>query len=925
MEDEPLPPGYPAEWEADVVLRDGTVAHVRPIRPDDAAGIHRFHAAQSDESIYLRFFAPLRQLSDARRAPLHPRRLRRPGRARRDHARATSSASAATTASTRAAPRSRSTSATTTRARASARCCSSTWPPSRGRSGITRFTAEVLPQNRKMLSVFSDAGYEVTPPHRGRRRRGRLRHRADRPVQGRARCRASTAPRRCSVRSILFPAPIAVIGASRRKDSIGSQLLDRLVEAGFTGESTRSTPSAAILGAARPTRAVARRARARSTSRSSPCRRTPSSRSSTSAPRPGSSRCSWCRPGFAEEGEEGARLQAELVRRARGAGHARRRAQLVRADQQRPRGAAQRLARPDAAAARAARALRPVGRARHRGARLGGPAQPRHLDLRARPATASTSPATTSCSTGSTTTTRTPSASTSSRWATRASSRGSPATSRLIKPVIVVKSGVSRFGVPPGHRVRAHQGAARGLRRDAAARPASSGSRTSTSSSTSPSSSCTSRCPRVTASPSSATPTPLGALTAERLHQLGAQRDARAGRPAQRGDGRAVPRGARRRVRRPRGRLACSPASSRRSSRGDEDVARRRARRRRRRTTSPVVATFLGMRGVDDGHASVSGTGRRRAAPSPPTRCPRTPCAPSPPSTRYGQWRAKDHGTPVAPAGIDRASPRTSSTPSSSVDPKGRRLDPRRGRARCCRPTASTSGPTTTCARPTRPSRAAERVGYPVVLKSTAPDDAPPGRRRRGAGRPARRGGAARRLGLAHRARSRRSDADRFVVQRMATPGVPCVVTSDEDPLFGPVVGFSVAGPPTELLGDIALPHPAAHRRRRLRPHLVGQGRSGARTATAARPRCTGPRSPTSSPGSRCSPTTSPRSPRSCSTPSTPTRAGSRCSAPRSCARAARTDPGRRTDLRTRPVAHLPLAQDGQARRATGSAAQWSA
>ena len=55
---------YPVEWEADVVLRDGSVAHVRPIRPDDAEGITRFHAGQSDESIYLRFFAPLKQLSD---------------------------------------------------------------------------------------------------------------------------------------------------------------------------------------------------------------------------------------------------------------------------------------------------------------------------------------------------------------------------------------------------------------------------------------------------------------------------------------------------------------------------------------------------------------------------------------------------------------------------------------------------------------------------------------------------------------------------------------------------------------------------------------------------------------------------------------------------------------------------------------------
>jgi acyl-CoA synthetase (NDP forming) len=47
-------------------------------------------------------------------------------------------------------------------------------------------------------------------------------------------------------------------------------------------------------------------------------------------------------------------------------------------------------------------------------------------------------------------------------------------------------------------------------------------------------------------------------------------------------------------------------------------------------------------------------------------------------------------------------------------------------------------------------------------------------------------------------------EADRFVVQTMASTGVPCVVTSDEDPLFGPVLGFSVAGLPTELLDDIA-------------------------------------------------------------------------------------------------------------------------
>ena len=59
-----LPPGYPVLAEADVVLRDGSVCRLRPIKPSDADAIRRFHAGQSDESIYLRFFAPMPRLSD---------------------------------------------------------------------------------------------------------------------------------------------------------------------------------------------------------------------------------------------------------------------------------------------------------------------------------------------------------------------------------------------------------------------------------------------------------------------------------------------------------------------------------------------------------------------------------------------------------------------------------------------------------------------------------------------------------------------------------------------------------------------------------------------------------------------------------------------------------------------------------------------
>lgn len=56
---------YPASWEADVAVRDGSVMHIRPIRPDDAPALQRFHVAQSPRSTYFRFFGPKARLSDA--------------------------------------------------------------------------------------------------------------------------------------------------------------------------------------------------------------------------------------------------------------------------------------------------------------------------------------------------------------------------------------------------------------------------------------------------------------------------------------------------------------------------------------------------------------------------------------------------------------------------------------------------------------------------------------------------------------------------------------------------------------------------------------------------------------------------------------------------------------------------------------------
>ena len=339
-----------------------------------------------------------------------------------------SSASAATTGSTRAAPRSPSTSATTTRARASARCCSSTWPRSRQEFGIARFTAEVLPQNRKMLSVFSDAGYDVK------------RHIEDGVVEvgfdieptDSSKAVAMSREHRAealSVRSILHPRTIAVIGASRRRNSIGSQLLDRLVEAGFTGSIHPVNPNvrtlrrrtaypsvAAVPGQvdlaviAVPAHAVLEVV--------DEC-----AEAGVKALLVVSSRL---RRGGPRRGAAAGRAAAPGPERR----HARRRAELLRADQQRPGGAAQRLARARPCPRTGGSACsRSPGRSASRCSRR-PPAATWASRPSGRPATGSTSPATTSCSTGSTTTPPARSASTWSRWATRASSPASRATWR---------------------------------------------------------------------------------------------------------------------------------------------------------------------------------------------------------------------------------------------------------------------------------------------------------------------------------------------------------------------------------------------------------------------------------------------------------------------------------------------------------------
>jgi acyl-CoA synthetase (NDP forming) len=126
---------------------------------------------------------------------------------------------------------------------------------------------------------------------------------------------------------------------------------------------------------------------------------------------------------------------------------------------------------------------------------------------------------------------------------------------------------------------------------------------------------------------------------------------------------------------------------------------------------------------------------------------------------------------------------------------------------------------------------AAGRLGYPVVLKTTAPHL----RHRVDLG------GV--RLDIAGpaelaedvvemTARLTPLGGGRLVVQAMAPAGVACVVRSVEDPLHGPVVSFGLGGDATDLLGDWA---------HRIPPLTTGDVSEAVRSVRAA-PKLTGHR-----------------------------------------------------------------------------------
>ncbi|MEU0454619.1 GNAT family N-acetyltransferase [Streptomyces sp. NPDC006129] len=233
---------YPAHWEADVVLRDGGTARIRPITVDDADRLVSFYEQVSDESKYYRFFAPYPRLSakDVHRFTHHDFVDRvglaatvggefiatvRYDRIGADGTPASAPADEAEVAFlVQDAHQGRGVaSALLEHIAAVAR-----------ERGIRRFAAEVLPANTKMIKVFTDAGYTQKRSFED----GVVRLEFDLEPTDRSLAVQYAREHRAEARSVqrlLAPGSVAVIGAGRAPGGVGRSVLGNIRDAGFTG------------------------------------------------------------------------------------------------------------------------------------------------------------------------------------------------------------------------------------------------------------------------------------------------------------------------------------------------------------------------------------------------------------------------------------------------------------------------------------------------------------------------------------------------------------------------------------------------------------------------------------------------------------------------------------------------------------------
>ncbi|MFL6164148.1 MAG: GNAT family N-acetyltransferase [Jatrophihabitantaceae bacterium] len=229
---------YPPHWEADVVVSDGGTLHLRPVTPDDAEALVRFHAGLSVRTRYLRYFSayptiPQRDLFRFSHVD-HAHRVALAGWlggeiiavGRFDRLMDAESAGRLAEVAFVVADAHQ------------GRGIGSVLLEHLGEIGrelgVARFEAVVLAENQAMLRVFLLAGFEASRRLEG----SEVSLEFDIAATERTQKVMAERELRADARSIgrlLNPGSVAVVGASADPTKIGHQVLANLRQAGFTG------------------------------------------------------------------------------------------------------------------------------------------------------------------------------------------------------------------------------------------------------------------------------------------------------------------------------------------------------------------------------------------------------------------------------------------------------------------------------------------------------------------------------------------------------------------------------------------------------------------------------------------------------------------------------------------------------------------
>ncbi|WP_405139763.1 GNAT family N-acetyltransferase [Nocardia sp. NBC_01388] len=231
------PPPPPQHWFAAVLASDGGVVRLRPITPEDAAGLERFHTGLSDRTRYLRYFGPYPRMT--------PKDLYRTTHVDyRDRVGLVIELGDDIIAvgryeylPDRPGPRSAEVAfvvADHHQGRGLGSILLEHLNGAAAENDIETFVAEVLAENNAMVQVFRDAGYQVQ-----RSRDGSVLHLefAIDPTEALQSVRDSRehASEARSVGNLLTPRSVAVIGATPSGTRVGGAVLANLLSGGFQG------------------------------------------------------------------------------------------------------------------------------------------------------------------------------------------------------------------------------------------------------------------------------------------------------------------------------------------------------------------------------------------------------------------------------------------------------------------------------------------------------------------------------------------------------------------------------------------------------------------------------------------------------------------------------------------------------------------